>query len=55
MEMNDPNELCSRRDIKSCDFIKTFIENFWGESVFVSSFDLNVRENISPFRFYGNE
>ena len=53
--MNGPNELCSRRAGKSCDFIKTFIENFWGESVFVSCSDMQVREKIAPFRFYGNE
>ena len=53
--MSDPNKLCSHRNGKSCDFRKTFIENFCGESVFVFSFDLQVREKIAPFRFYGNE
>jgi hypothetical protein len=52
MEINDPNQLCSHRDGKSCDFRKTFIEKFCGESVFVSYFYLQIREKIAPFCFF---
>ena len=52
MEMNDPNQLCRHRDGKSCDFRKTFIENFCGESVFISYLDLQLCEKIALFCFF---
>jgi hypothetical protein len=50
--MHGPDKLFGHEDAKSCQFRKTFIEKFCGESVCVNYSYLQVREKIASFCFF---